>query len=83
MESPGELEGAAGPEPRRVSVADARVLVDAGRAVLADVRDVRLYDNTHIRGAASLPFSVIQASPGRLPQERLPPGDGLLLLYCA
>jgi rhodanese-related sulfurtransferase len=83
MALPGETSGAAALEPRRIGVAEGRALVEAGRAVLADVRDERLYDNAHIRGASSLPLAVIEASPDRLPEERVPPGDALLLLYCA
>ena len=39
---------------RRISVADARGLVDAARAVLVDARDRRLYDNAHATGLATV-----------------------------
>lgn len=68
MASPGE--------PRRITVAQAHELFAAGRAVIADVRDEKLYDNAHITGALSLPSR-------RLAGTRLPPGGGLLILYCA
>jgi rhodanese-related sulfurtransferase len=83
MQGEAEPDGAGGLEPRRIGVADAHALVEAGQATLVDVRDVRLYDNAHLRGAWSLPLAELQASSGRRPTAGLPPGDGFLILYCA
>ena len=47
---------------RRISVSEAHALLDAGRGVLVDVRDRRLYDNTHAAGAVSLPLEIGRAS---------------------
>src|SRR3989441_7005822 len=69
-------------EVRRISVSEARALLDAGRGVLVDVRDRRLYDDTHAAGAVSLPLAVIQATQGRVPAGAVPP-DRVLILYCA
>ena len=66
----------------RISVSEARALLDAGRGVLVDVRDRRLYDDTHAAGAVSLPLAVIQATQGRVPAGVVPP-DRVLILYCA
>ena len=79
----GEAQEAGGQEARRVGVAEAHALVEAGRATPVDVRDARLYDNAHLRGAWSLPLAVIQATPGRIPAREMPPGESLLILYCA
>lgn len=59
----------------RLAVGDARALIDAGRAVLVDTRDRRLYDNAHAEGAISLPLAEIEATA--------PPADRILILYCA
>lgn len=59
----------------RLAVGDARALIDAGRAVLVDTRDRRLYDNAHAEGAISLPLAEIEATAL--------PADRILILYCA
>ena len=69
-------------EVRRISVSEAHALLDTGRGVLVDVRDRRLYDNTHAAGAVSLPLAVIQATQGQVPADAVPP-DRVLVLYCA
>ncbi|PYO98834.1 MAG: hypothetical protein DMD60_03090 [Gemmatimonadetes bacterium] len=57
---------APGEEPAvsRLTAAEAHALVTAGRAVLVDTRDARLFDNAHAAGALSLPLSAIQAGHG-------------------
>lgn len=70
------------PAVRRISVADARALVSAGRAVLVDARSRHLYDNAHVRGAISFPLAEIEAAPGRVQLDTVPPG-GIIILYCA
>lgn len=59
----------------RVTVAKARALIEAQRALLVDVRDRRLYDNTHAEGALSVPLAEIEGAAL--------PADRLLILYCA
>jgi len=60
----------------------AHELVAAGRAVLVDTRDGRLFDNAHAAGARSLPLAAIEAAQGHVPVGSLPP-DRMLILYCA
>ncbi len=67
---------------KRITVAEARLLIDAGRGVLVDARDRRLYDNAHATGAISLPLSEIEAANGHVTPNSVPP-DRLLILYCA
>jgi len=70
-------------EPRRLPVAEAYALAEAGRALLLDARDRRMYDNAHPKGALSLAATLIEAGPG-LPEGLPPhPDPGLLLFYCA
>ena len=66
----------------RVTPDEARALVAAGRGVLVDARDRRLYDNAHATGAISLPLSEIAAASGHITPGSVPP-DQLLILYCA
>lgn len=70
-------------ELRRVTAAEAYELLGAGRAVLADVREPAGYENSHARGAVSVPHVAVQAAGGRLPAGVSVPGDALLILYCA
>jgi rhodanese-related sulfurtransferase len=70
------------PAITRIPVGEARTLVAAGRGVLVDTRDRRLYDNAHAAGAISLPLSEIEAAHGRIRADAVPP-DRLLILYCA
>ena len=65
----------------RLTAAEAHELVAAGRGVLVDTRDVRLFDNAHAAGALSLPLSTIEAASGQVPAS-LPP-DRVLIFYCA
>ena len=67
---------------KRITVAEAHRLVDAGRGVLVDARDRRLYDNAHATGAISLPLSEIEAANGHVTPNSAPP-DRILILYCA
>src|SRR5881392_2247427 len=62
-----------GPPVARLTAAEARERVAAGRGVLVDTRDARLFDNAHIAGALSLPLAAIEAAHGRLPVGALPP----------
>jgi len=66
---------------RRVSVAEARALVDQGEGLLVDTRDRRLFDNAHAGGAASVPLAEIVAAP--LEAVRGLPPARTLILYCA
>jgi len=70
------------PAVSRLTAAEAHELVAAGRGVLVDTRDARLFDNAHAAGALSLPLSTLQASQGHVPVGSLPP-DRVLVFYCA
>jgi rhodanese-related sulfurtransferase len=67
---------------RRIDPADARRLVDEGRAVLVDTRDRRFYDEAHATGALSVPFAEIRRSPDH-PALRTIPASRIIVLYCA
>ena len=65
-----------------LTAAQAHELVAAGRGVLVDTRDARLFDNTHAAGALSLPLATLEATQGEPPAGVLPP-DRTVILYCA
>ena len=44
----------------RVGVKDAKAAYDLGTAVFVDVRDVQSYQQSHIKGALSIPLADIQ-----------------------
>ena len=46
---------------QRVSLADARSAFDSKSAVFVDVRDVDVYDASHISGAVNIPLGVFDA----------------------
>ena len=71
-----------GPSVSGLTAVQAHELVAAGRAVLVDTRDGRLFDNAHAAGARSLPLAAIEAAQGQVPVGSLPP-DRMLILYCA
>lgn len=72
-----------GPEPRKLEPAEARAASSAGRAVLLDVRDARLFDNAHLDRAQALPLAELEAEGGRLPARIAAPEDARLVFYCA
>ena len=71
-----------GPAVSRLTAPEAHELVAAGRGVLVDTRDARLFENAHAAGALSLPLATIEAAHGQPPVGSLPP-DRVVILYCA
>lgn len=69
-------------ESRRITAAEAYALLEAGRAVLLDVREPAAFETLHARAAISVPHVAVQASGGRFPAGVSAPGDSLLILYC-
>lgn len=63
------------PAPR-ISVADAKKAVDAGKAVLVDVRSAQNYKQEHAKGALSVPTSEIATRMSELPKDKQ------IITYC-
>ncbi len=61
----------------RISVQAARASLDAGTAVLVDVRTAAAYQQNHAVGAISIPSSEIAGRYKELP------ADKQIILYCA
>jgi predicted sulfurtransferase len=80
------LGGAQAPQPApaanpaaeapRISVADAKKAIDAGKAVLVDVRSAMSYQQEHAKGAISLPTHEIAARMSELPKDKQ------IITYC-
>lgn len=60
----------------RISVADARKALDAGKAVLVDVRSADSYKQEHAKGALSLPTHEIATRLSELPKDKQ------IITYC-
>lgn len=60
----------------RISVDEAKNMLDRGEAVFIDVRDVRSYEAGHVPGALQIPLDYVQ---GEIPWF---PGDRMLIPYC-
>lgn len=63
-------------EAPRISVADAKKAIDAGKAVLVDVRSAVSYQQEHAKGAISLPTHEIAARLSELPKDKQ------IITYC-
>ncbi|HVG07218.1 MAG TPA: rhodanese-like domain-containing protein [Thermoanaerobaculia bacterium] len=63
-------------EAPRISVADAKKAIDAGKAVLVDVRSAMSYEMEHAKGAISLPTHEVAARMGELPKNKQ------IITYC-
>ena len=64
-------------EVPRVTVADAKAAVDAGAAVIVDVRDGGSFEAAHIKGALHIPVNMIEARLAELPRDKR------ILTYCS
>jgi rhodanese-related sulfurtransferase len=65
----------------RSTPAEARDLVDGGRAVLVDTRPRDYYEEAHAVGAVSVPFAEIRRSADH-PTLRAVPREQRIILYC-
>ncbi|MHB9033874.1 MAG: rhodanese-like domain-containing protein [Anaerolineae bacterium] len=61
---------------QRISVADAKALVDAGDAILVDTRAADYYNRQHAQGAISVPLDEVDKLMNTLPKDKT------LILYC-
>jgi predicted sulfurtransferase len=64
------------PEAPRISVADAKKAIDAGKAILVDVRSAMNYQQEHAKGAISLPTDEVAARMSELPKDKQ------IITYC-
>jgi len=67
---------AAEAEAPRISVADAKKAVDAGKAVFVDVRSALQYQQEHPKGAISMPTYEIAKRMSELPKDKQ------IITYC-
>jgi 3-mercaptopyruvate sulfurtransferase SseA len=64
-------------ETRRVSVDETQKAIEAGTAVVVDVRDQASYKTAHIKSAKSIPLQQFDERIGELPKDKL------IITYCA
>jgi 3-mercaptopyruvate sulfurtransferase SseA len=64
-------------EVRRVTAEDARRMVEAGRAILVDVRGADSFAAEHVAGAINIPEGEILSRKGELPKDKL------VIAYCS
>jgi rhodanese-related sulfurtransferase len=64
------------PEAPRISVADAKKAIDAGKAILVDVRSAMSHQQEHAKGAISMPTSEVAARMSELPKDKQ------IITYC-
>lgn len=57
-------------EAPRISAADAKKALDAGQAVLVDVRSLDSWQEEHAKGAVSIPVNELYARLGELPKDK-------------
>jgi 3-mercaptopyruvate sulfurtransferase SseA len=67
---------AAPTDAKRIGAAEAKKLVDAGKAIVIDVRGPADYEAEHIAGAISLPNWLVEDRMGELPKDKL------IIAYC-
>lgn len=60
----------------RISVADAKKLQDANDALIIDVREAQFYNQSHIKGAISIPQASVHDNLATIPKT------GNVIVYC-
>ena len=65
-------------EVPRASVEETRVALEAGMAVLVDVRDPRAFESGHIAGAMNIPLGAIEMNLTGLTLDK----DQWIITYC-
>lgn len=66
---------------RRISVEEAKALVQSGQAVLIDTRDRRMYGEMHATGAIDVPLAEIESS-ATIPALAAISSDKSIIFYC-
>lgn len=64
-------------ETRRASLEETQKAIEAGTAVVVDVRDEAAYKTSHIKSAISIPLQQFDKRTGELPKDKL------IITYCA
>lgn len=65
----------------RASPAEANRLVEEGKAVLVDTRDLRYYEEAHAQGAISVPLDDFRGGPPPASLKGVA-ADQTIILYC-
>jgi len=62
---------------RRITPEEARKALDAGKAIIVDVRDEASYKFSHAKGARWIPVNDIAKRMGELPRDKM------IITYCS
>jgi rhodanese-related sulfurtransferase len=62
---------------RRITPEEARKALDAGKAIIVDVRDEASYKFSHAKGARWIPLNDIASRVGELPRDKM------IITYCS
>lgn len=71
------VAGPARADVLRIGVVEAKAKMDAGEAILVDVRTEGAYRGQHIAGAISIPVDQVSRRHAQLPDDKL------IIFYCA
>ena len=71
------VDGPARADVLRIGVVEAKAKMDAGEAILVDVRTEGAYKGQHIAGAISIPVDQVSRRHAQLPDDKL------IIFYCA
>jgi hypothetical protein len=74
---PATVDGPAKADVPRIGVVEAKAKVDAGEAILVDVRTEAAYKGKHIAGAISIPVDQVSRRRAEFPNDKL------IIFYCA
>jgi len=64
------------PEIQRVSIDETKTALDAGSALVVDVRSAEAYQGSHISGAINIPLEELESRLGELDQAKW------IITYC-
>ncbi|HZG53094.1 MAG TPA: rhodanese-like domain-containing protein [Pyrinomonadaceae bacterium] len=64
-------------DTRRINIEETQKAIEAGTALVVDVRDEAAYKTSHIKGAKSVPLQQFDKRIGELPKDKL------IITYCA
>jgi hypothetical protein len=62
----------------RITVEDAKAAVDAGEAIIVDVRSPDAYEFEHVEGAINIPLGYFETDIANIPLEK----DQWIITYC-
>ena len=72
-----QMEESHSDDTRRISIQETQAAIEAGNALVVDVRDEAAFKASHVKGAKSIPLQQFDKRSGELPAGKL------IITYCA